>query len=208
MQAGFHQGKHEQAQQPTKVSPHLHFEQPSWQIFCALMAALTSCRHATVCCVLVAAHSAMPTRPSVHFHGFWVNALVSLKNTSRLMKSLPRLGWMISARWSRSRTAKTLVILVAVPYSGGNISSECSKAMLTGSVLHLTLDWSSLGKPSSRSNQQRHSAGSVGQCTLVNADVSFGPTQPRANSFNTWSESLQAATFRDFWKAPAVQCTQ
>lgn len=40
-------------------------------------------------------------------------------------------------------------------------------------MLHLTPAWSSLtGKPSSRSNQQRHSAGSVGQCTLVDADVS------------------------------------
>lgn len=35
----------------------------------------------------------------------------------------------------------------------------------------------------------------------------FGSTLPRANSFNTWSESLQAATFCNSWKALAVQRT-
>lgn len=35
----------------------------------------------------------------------------------------------------------------------------------------------------------------------------LGPTQPRASSCNTWSESLQAATFCDSWKALSVQCT-
>lgn len=44
------------------------------------------------CLLLVAVHTEMPARSFVHFHGFWVNALVSLNTTSRLMEPLPQLG--------------------------------------------------------------------------------------------------------------------